>query len=81
MLSLHAKGRDDYDVYERAVPSFAQESLALHKSDPRPKIYSYEALEAGTTGDLYWNAAQHELLVTGKVRRVLVFDGQLKFSR
>lgn len=57
------------DVYERTVPNFALESLALHKSDPRPVIYSYEELEAGLTGDSYWNSAQHELLVTGKVRQ------------
>jgi deoxyribodipyrimidine photo-lyase len=61
-------GRDDYDVYERTVPSYARESLALHKSDPRPVVYSYEELEAGLTHDKYWNTAQHELLVTGKVR-------------
>jgi deoxyribodipyrimidine photo-lyase len=61
-------GRDDYDVYDRAVPTYAKESLALHKADKRPVIYSYEELEAALTYDNYWNTAQLELIVTGKVR-------------
>jgi deoxyribodipyrimidine photo-lyase len=68
-------GRDDYDVYERTVPQYARESLGLHKADPRPVIYSYEVLEAGLTGDTYWNTAQLELLVTGKVRLMTFKDG------
>lgn len=58
---------DGYDVYEKVVPEFAQISLELHKRDERPKIYSYEQLEAGVTHDAYWNAAQRELLLTGKM--------------
>lgn len=57
----------DYDVYERIVPRFAQESLALHKEDKREKVYSYDELEAGVTNDVYWNAAQLELIVRGKM--------------
>jgi hypothetical protein len=61
-------GRDDYDVYEHTVPAFARASLELHKADKRPVLYSYEELEAAVTGDSYWNAAQLELVITGKVR-------------
>lgn len=56
-----------YDDYESIVPRFAQESLAIHKEDKRPKIYSYEELEAAVTGDAYWNAAQLEMIVRGKM--------------
>lgn len=55
-----------YDVYKSIVPAFAQTSLELHKSDKRPKIYTYEELEAGVTHDIYWNAAQHEMILRGK---------------
>lgn len=57
-----------YAVYEETVPQYAQISLKLHKSDPRPWIYSYEQLEAGATHDPFWNAAQRELVVTGKMQ-------------
>ncbi|KAI0557696.1 DNA photolyase [Gracilaria domingensis] len=56
-----------YDVYENIVPNFAKESLALHKSDKRPKIHTYEELEAALTADPYWNAAQLEMIVRGKM--------------
>lgn len=56
-----------YDVYDNIVPAFAKASLELHKADKRPVVYSYEELEAGVTGDAYWNAAQLELVVRGKM--------------
>lgn len=55
-----------YDVYDHIVPAFAKASLELHKADKRPKIYTYEKLEAGVTSDEYWNAAQLEMIVRGK---------------
>lgn len=61
---------DDYDVFEKTLPKYALESLELHKPDKRPVIYSYEELEAAVTNDTYWNTAQLELVVTGKVRGV-----------
>lgn len=64
-MCWHADG--EYAVYEKTVPQFAQISLELHKADPRPVIYSYETLEAGATHDPFWNAAQRELVVTGKM--------------
>lgn len=56
-----------YDVYERIVPSFAKKSLEEHKADKREKVYSYDELEAGVTADPYWNAAQLEMVVRGKM--------------
>lgn len=55
-----------YDVYDHIIPAFAKASLALHKSDKRPKVYTYKELEAGVTDDIYWNAAQLEMIVRGK---------------
>lgn len=59
--------QDVYDVYEHIVPQFAQKSLEEHKADKRPEVYTYEQLEAGLTSDEYWNAAQLELVVRGKM--------------
>jgi deoxyribodipyrimidine photo-lyase len=59
--------RDGYDVWNDVVPEYARESLAAHRNDPRPVTYTYEQLEAAITHDPYWNAAQRELIVTGKM--------------
>lgn len=58
---------DGYDVYESIVPNFARESLELHKADERGVVYSYEELEAAVTNDVFWNAAQLEMIVRGKM--------------
>lgn len=59
--------REQYDDFKAIVPNFAQISLELHKSDKREHNYSYEELEAGVTHDPYWNAAQLEMVVRGKM--------------
>lgn len=58
---------DAYDDYDQIVPGFAQETLKDHESDKREHVYSYAELEAGVTHDDYWNAAQLELVATGKM--------------
>ncbi len=58
---------EGYATYDGCVPEFAKASLELHKTDKRPYIYTYEELEAGATHDPFWNAAQRELVVTGKM--------------
>ncbi|HPB31206.1 MAG TPA: deoxyribodipyrimidine photolyase, partial [Candidatus Sumerlaeota bacterium] len=35
--------------------------------DPRPYLYSFEDLETARTHDPYWNAAQKEMVLTGKM--------------
>lgn len=57
---------DDYMAFQ-SIPSWAQESLRLHASDPRPAIYSEEELEYGKTSDQIWNAAQQQLVKMGAV--------------
>jgi len=55
-----------YDAFE-AVPSWARKTLQAHRADERPSVYSLGELEAGKTHDPYWNAAQREMVVTGKM--------------
>ncbi|MCF7913077.1 MAG: deoxyribodipyrimidine photo-lyase [Candidatus Cloacimonetes bacterium] len=54
-----------YDEYEHSVPQWAQSSLDLHKNDPHEYLYSLEELEAAATHDIFWNAAQNQMLKTG----------------
>lgn len=57
---------EHYDSYE-AISSFAKATLEKHRDDPRPWIYNLEQLEKGLTHDLYWNAAEMEMVTTGKM--------------
>lgn len=57
---------NDYDSYE-CIPNWAKISLDKHKEDPRDFIYSLEELEKAKTHDIYWNAAQREMMITGKM--------------
>ena len=62
--------RDDYTRYE-SLPDWAQKTLATHADDPRPHVYGLEALEAARTHDEVWNAAQTELVRTGRMHNYL----------
>ena len=53
-----------YDRYD-GLPAWAKQTLAEHRRDKRPALYSLADLEAGRTADSYWNAAQHEMTKTG----------------
>jgi deoxyribodipyrimidine photo-lyase len=57
---------DHYDSFD-ALPIWAQKTLQLHQRDNRPYSYSLEQLEQAETHDHYWNAAQTEMLVRGKM--------------
>ncbi len=54
----------DYDRYA-ALPAWARRTLDQHASDPRDPLYSRAELEEARTHDVYWNAAQMEMVVTG----------------
>ncbi len=54
----------EYDSPE-AFPDWARQTLARHRSDPRPHLASEAELDAGETPDPLWNAAQKQLLATG----------------
>jgi deoxyribodipyrimidine photo-lyase len=62
---------DGYDCYESAVPDWARRTLAHHASDARPTTYGWAELASARTHDAYWNAAQKEMLVTGKMHNYM----------
>ncbi len=55
-----------YDAV-RGFPDWARKSLDKHRSDKREHVYDFPALEAAATHDPLWNAAQTEMLITGKM--------------
>ena len=55
-----------YDRYE-SLPEWARKTLADHRRDPRPRLYSLQDLEAAGTDDPYWNAAMNEMRATGSM--------------
>ncbi len=52
-------------------PDWARRTLAAHAGDPRPAIYSARQLEAAETHDPLWNAAQLEMVLTGRMHNYL----------
>jgi deoxyribodipyrimidine photo-lyase len=56
----------NYDNYE-CLPSWAKGTLRQHQRDKREYVYTYEEFEKAKTHDPYWNAAQREMLHTGKM--------------
>ncbi len=56
----------DYDKLAGA-PQWAQTTLAKHADDPREFVYSRRQFEAAATHDTAWNAAQRQLVRSGKI--------------
>jgi deoxyribodipyrimidine photo-lyase len=56
----------DYDSFD-GFPDWARKTLDGHRSDPRPYIYTGRQFEQATTHDDLWNAAQLEMVRTGKM--------------
>ncbi|WP_132255773.1 deoxyribodipyrimidine photo-lyase [Methylobacterium segetis] len=61
----HVFYTERYDSYAHAVPEWARRTLSEQAGDPRPRTYTEEELAEGRTHDVYWNAAQAEMRVTG----------------
>ncbi len=57
---------DQYDRFE-CLPPWALRTLNRHRRDKRTHVYSPQELEAAHTDDPYWNAAQQEMVLTGKM--------------
>jgi deoxyribodipyrimidine photo-lyase len=55
-----------YDSYA-AFPEWARRSLDAHRKDARERVYPLHQLEEGRTHDPLWNAAQMEMVHTGKM--------------
>ena len=52
---------------DEILSEWAYETLQEHKSDLREYNYSRQEFEAAKTHDSYWNAAQLEMMATGKM--------------
>ena len=58
---------DRYDDFT-CLPAWAQKTLGEHVVDPREYHYSRADLERARTHDPFWNAAQDEMVKTGKMQ-------------
>jgi deoxyribodipyrimidine photo-lyase len=65
-----ARHLPDYDQ-DSSLPDWARETLARHRDDPRPYLYSFEQFEQAETHDPLWNAAQTQLLREGRIQNYL----------
>jgi deoxyribodipyrimidine photo-lyase len=59
-----------YDTYA-CLPAWAKDTLRKHVKDKRPYLYSRDALGQASTHDPYWNAAQREMVHTGKMHNYM----------
>jgi deoxyribodipyrimidine photo-lyase len=57
----------NYDSF-KGLPEWAKKTLKEHRKDKRAYIYSLEELENAKTHDPYWNAAQKEMMLEGKMQ-------------
>jgi deoxyribodipyrimidine photo-lyase len=65
--AAHQPGFDRY----ASLPEWARKTLAEHADDPRPHLYSLEALDEARTHDPIWNAAQRQLRQSGRMHNYL----------
>lgn len=61
---------EHYDSWQ-CLPDWAVATLDQHQHDKREYIYSLEDLEKARTHDCYWNAAQKEMVITGKMHNYM----------
>lgn len=64
---LHQPAYASFDGF----PNWAQESLTAHADDAREVIYDLDAFEQADTHDPLWNAAQLEMVRTGKMHNYM----------
>ena len=57
---------ENYDN-SKGFPAWSQETLEKHRDDRRPYRYDPDALAGALTHDPAWNAAQRQMLQTGKM--------------
>jgi len=57
---------ENYDDFE-GFPRWAKDTLKDHWNDGREKVYDYHEFEEAKTHDNLWNAAQMEMVKTGKM--------------
>ncbi len=61
---------EKYDSIE-AAPDWARKTLTEHSEDKREIVYSLKKLENAETHDELWNAAQTELVKSGKIHNYM----------
>lgn len=62
---------DDYDSLD-SLPDWVHRTRREHARDERTQqLYTREQMERGATHDEYWNAAQREMVLTGKMHNYM----------
>lgn len=61
---------EHYDSFA-CLPAWVKTTLLNHISDIREEHYSLDRLEQCATSDVYWNAAQQEMMETGKMHNYM----------
>ena len=56
----------NYDSLDGAA-GWARDSLELHAADPREALYTLEQMESAQSHEDIWNAAQRQMIVSGKM--------------
>lgn len=59
-----------YDAYD-GLPDWSRKTLTEQASDEREYLYTRSELEAAQTHDPYWNAAQNQMVRTGRMHNYL----------
>ena len=61
---------ENYDNWKN-LPAWAVRTLDAHLLDAREVTYELEVLEHARTHDNYWNSAQKEMVITGKMHNTM----------
>lgn len=56
---------------KKVLSDWAYQTLMEHKDDERDYLYNFEELENAKTHDKYWNAAQKEMVYSGKMHNYM----------
>lgn len=70
-LAINFVSRNDRYDSLNGCPDWALATLTKHACDPRPFLYSAAEMENAETHDPLWNAAQKEMVLTGRMHNYL----------
>lgn len=59
-----------YDSFS-CLPDWAKRTLQEHERDKREEQYSLDRMEQCATNDIYWNAAQREMMASGRMHNYM----------
>jgi deoxyribodipyrimidine photo-lyase len=66
-LSMNFVNYNEHYNTLKGLPNWCRKTLAEHEEDPREFLYAVDEFEAAETHDPYWNAAQQEMVLRGKM--------------